>query len=399
MEFLDDVITTNEIHDLFRLGNTVGNVEALELKESIKDDNDKVLLQAKRPLKINLLETLDDKYKGKKFNFVIELTEDLILKVFSVLKKDIDKKLGMYDYSFAGYLFKKNKIDLIRVLKRALSKNFFVTYLLSLLYADRKIWDHLMEVSLTSLGLLASISDDDIEYQDYGVMFQAGMLHDYSIVNLSNWSDHENFESQDADHDKKSGQGIAAKDLNPMVKEIIENHNHLRVRFLEENEAKSTRWYNSKTDIMSTILNVVEYYIWFKGESKVNESESESATGSVLYQLGLLTEKGNFPYGLMKFFKIFYSKYTEIFEYGQNIGAIENSCVHKRYALAYPKPKATQVLCKDNLKDCPKRIHSQRINVVKNQTEENNRYGTELKKGWYDKCSLTSELPNPPESI
>ncbi len=398
MEFLDDAITTNDIHDIFRLATVLGSMEILELRESIKDDNDKVLLQSKRPLKTNLLEALDDKYKGKKFNFVIELTESIRLALLGLLRKDIEKKLGMFDYSFAGYLFKKSKLDMARVVKRALSKNYFVTYLISLLYGQRKIWEHLMEVALTSVGLLASVGDDDVDYSDYGVMFQAGMMHDFSISQMANWEELDSFEGTVAEHDKESGAKIAGKDLHPAIKEIIENHSHLRVRFLDENDAKITRWYQSKTDIMSTILHVVEYFIWFNKEMPAG-GEGDGVSGSVLYQMGLLTEKGNFPYGLMRFFKLFYSKYAEVFEYGQEIGKIENACVHKLYALAYPKPKATQILCRDNLRECPNRIHSQRINIVTSVDEENNRFGSELKKGWYDKCSLSSTLPHPPESL
>ena len=78
-------------------------------------------------------------------------------------------------------------------------------------------------------------------------------------------------------------------------------------------------------------------------------------------------------------------------EKNNKIAQIENQCLHPPSAWAYPKPKASQVLCKNNHHTCPHYVSGWNISVISTQ-EAIGYIGTNLRPGSYPKCRLEKDL-------
>lgn len=80
------------------------------------------------------------------------------------------------------------------------------------------------------------------------------------------------------------------------------------------------------------------------------------------------------------------------------LAQVEGGCIHGgRYAWAYPKPRATQVLCSENLFACPHIKTAWTFHLVAPQRAYG-RIGRNLPAGTYHKCALEEDLPPSPST-
>lgn len=80
------------------------------------------------------------------------------------------------------------------------------------------------------------------------------------------------------------------------------------------------------------------------------------------------------------------------------VAGIERKCLYPPSAWAYPKPRATQIICRDRVVNCPYIKLGWDLFVVKEQ-EPYGWIGTSLKEGRYFKCKLEDLLPTKKDQI
>ena len=102
-------------------------------------------------------------------------------------------------------------------------------------------------------------------------------------------------------------------------------------------------------------------------------------------------EKKNFDQEIANPMIDCFRQYEKVIKRIRKIAKIENLCIHPPSAWAYPKPKAAQVLCKNNHHTCPHYVSGWNISVVSTQ-EAIGYIGTNLKPGSYPKCRLEKDL-------
>ena len=392
MQFVEDHFEALNLTEIIQFAKFVEKYEVLIIKNEIKTVQGSILIQADRNLTENLVKTLQSRTDIVKDIFIIQNNENLKMSIVNRINKEFLKKMDLSDYSFCSFLINKNPLDFRRVLRGSLNNGFFLGFITDLFMNNYEILGHLIEVSLTSIGLLNNTKDNEVDYSDYIKLFQASMLHDYTLVKDRQWYKSDSFDL-DNSHDRSSAMGISEKKLPPEVAEIILAHNKLQSKYANNANQK---WYNNRLELMIAILNLTEYYTYIK---RLRQNNIDNEMALVLYQLSLITEKGFFPRPLLGLFEAHFSKYSSVFKYGKQIGNIEKMCVKDpKLAAAYPKPKSTQLLCKNSTIPCEYRIYNLPLKVVSDKVIGPDITET-LTSGWYDKCKFAVHLPEPPASI
>lgn len=396
MMFSDGHFQTTSIADLTRFARFLERYDTISLKNEIKSRNGQILVMAERPLTENFIKSLLTRNDIQEDTFIFVNTENFKASIINKIIKEFEKRLDMSDYSFASFLLKQQEFDIRRVVRGSFSNSFFFGFLTTIIMEKKAITDHLIEVALTSIGLLLNSKIEQLKYSDLIKLFQAAILHDFTITDKISWEKEDTFETK-VEHDRESAMAVSDKELSPDIPEIILSNNKLQPFY---REATDVKWYKNLTEIMSVTLNLVEYYTYLKRNSdntKPASGEKRDEMSMVLYQLSLITEKGYFPSILLSHFEKFFNKYEHFFQYGKAIGKVEAMCIFEKYAYAYPKPKSTQLLCKNSSFPCEHRFYSQPLKVV--QDHSSVRFIEKLYLGWYDKCLFNKFLPEPPENI
>jgi hypothetical protein len=390
MQFIDDHFQFSDIFEISIFGKFLERVDVLCLKNEIKNDHGVVLVQAEKTLTDNLIRNLQSRTDLTKEPYCLTNSENLKMAIVNKIAKEFQKRLDLSDYSFCSFLLYNKTIDIRRIIRGSLNNPFFLGFITDLFINNYHITDHLIEISLISIGLLINVNDKSITYTDLIKLFQASILHDYKLVNNKHWEMEDIF-NENIFHDRESAMAISDKNFAPEVSEIILSSNKLQNKYSSTNNDK---WYNLIIELEIAILNLAEYYTFIK---RLKENESEMKL--VLYQLSLIAEKGFFPKQLLASFEIHFANYASIFKYGEQIGKIEKMCImNVSLAAAYPKPKSTQLLCKNSSIPCEFRIYSQPLKVISEKKLGQN-ITEVLISGWYDKCKFGSFLPNPPKEI
>ena len=393
MQFSNDNIFTTKISDIISFGSFIGKYEAISLQQDIKDKNGNILISAKRPLRESTLKSLLNKELASSYEISLVISKELRDALADKVSKEFRRIISLSDFSFPAFLFEKKNINMHRIIRVTMRNRFFMNFLTKILYENKKIKIHLLEVCAISTGLMASLKGSDYRYAHFMRLFQAAILHDYAISELPNWDEEEAFEGK-SKHDMESANKISGNELSSDISEIILKNNHLNQEYSNDDLSTEDSWFNNPVKLSSAILNLAEYYTYAK--RLIGAQNNKDEMGLVMYQIGVHTEKGYFPRQLVKILETYFRKYAVFFEYGKQIGALQNQCIHKKFALAYPKPKATQILCKNNSVPCKLRLYGQPLMVVSAEGDTWARLGEQIRPGWHDKCNLSVKLPTPP---
>ncbi|MCS6983705.1 MAG: HD domain-containing protein [Leptospiraceae bacterium] len=395
IQFSDEHITIDTLGELIRFGEVFGGLQNISLEHAIQDEKKNVLIAAKRPLRENLILALENRQDLSKYTFVIEKSSNLRSFLASKISMEIEKKLMLADFSFAGWLMRRKNVDIFQTVRASLYNDFFFITLAKLFYEGQPILGHLMETALLSVGLYVDL-EANARINDINVIFMAAMLHDYALFSDKNWEERDSFPSDG--HDIESAALLQGKKIPEVIPKILRHSNKLTNRYEDLNQGDNKiKWTFTFEELAQNILLLCEYFSFLR--RTLGGEETEQKVIDILFQLGHQSEHGAFPLAVSRAFAHHYEKYLSFFEYGQKIAQVEKACKWERFALAYPKPRATQVLCKDHHVACPLRQHTNRITIVQTENQVINRFGEKLLPGEYDKCQLSDKLPTPPEVL
>lgn len=400
MEFVNERLVLKSASELFSLGKFLGSYGVLSLLSEVKD-NTTVLVKSHRPLSEKVILSLNSKEKNLASAplYEIELSDSLRSIVVGIFLQHVERKLKQIEFSFIEKTFANKNFPLQNVIKASFKNDFFFVYVLLSLFQKEPNNEHLIEVSLYCLALLLE-ADEDSDITCWTTMFQAGFLHDIGMKNRrSQWQELDNFHLNDV-HDRIGIRDISDKELLDKIKDIILGHNSLENNYSDKPSIKDLK--KEKNKLFKAILNLVEFYFYLRNKYKISAKDTgidnENKESKIFYKIGYHCAKGAFSQELVGIMESHYHRYLSVFTYAKQIGKIENSCRYKNLALAYPKPKVSQVLCLDNSVVCPYMLTTQPINIV-NTDKENLLLGTSIKKGWYNKCELESYIPAPPDEL
>lgn len=120
-------------------------------------------------------------------------------------------------------------------------------------------------------------------------------------------------------------------------------------------------------------------------------SDTEDIAQKLVVMFAYNVEKKNFNEEIANPMIDCFRQYEKIIKRIRKVAKLENLCLHPPSAWAYPKPKAVQILCKNNHHTCHHYISGWNINVISTQ-EAIGYIGTSLTPGSYPKCRLEKDL-------
>ncbi|HMV44370.1 MAG TPA: hypothetical protein PKD50_17685, partial [Leptospiraceae bacterium] len=161
----------------------------------------------------------------------------------------------------------------------------------------------------------------------------------------------------------------------------------------ENNQNPSdNEYYEDTIRILKEALKITR----FISETNKKLADSDDIIQKLIIMLAYNVERKYFDPELADPMIDCFRQYEKIVKRMRKIAKLENLCLHPPSAWAYPKPKAVQILCKNNHIGCLHYISGWNINVIVAQ-EAVGYIGTNLKPGSYPKCRLEQQLDDKDE--
>ncbi|MCB1176188.1 MAG: hypothetical protein KDK36_01300, partial [Leptospiraceae bacterium] len=124
------------------------------------------------------------------------------------------------------------------------------------------------------------------------------------------------------------------------------------------------------------------------------KAQGENVTQLLITSLAYNAEKGIFNKTFADPMISLFKDLQELVLKVRKVASIENMCLYKPSAWAYPKPEPTQILCKSKNFECPNLVSGWDISIF-SEKDAFGYIGTKLMPGQYPKCRLEEHLNMP----
>lgn len=411
-----------EFNDLKSFSNFISRLDLLgtiQLREALTDKKGNILIKELvliRESSIKKLESIADQYTP---SFKIKTTPELTAKIRKALSNSIMPIVNEAEKTFISTLYFGNNSGLQNVeniINNAFYTDMIVLAMYEIMIEDPNFFKYIVSMGLICLGTVIQKS--------YAIKwihrnaFLTGICADLALYGTSYWKN-SNLDDTLMTEFVKLNSKIA--DNLGMAEEIIyaiENHivRGLYVVELPEpvdfevlkqnpllnssssaeertNQAQSdNEYYEDTIRILKEALKITR----FIAETNKKLGDSEDIVQKLITMLAYNVERKNFDAELADPMIDCFRQYEKIIRRMRKIAKLENLCLHPPSAWAYPKPKAVQILCKNNHIGCLHYISGWNINVITAQ-EAIGYIGTNLKPGSYPKCKLEQQLSDKDE--
>lgn len=393
------------------------------LSEPVVDNSGNVLIKENIPVKSGMLEKLHELAGQYKSQFSIEITNDLqrSLKVF--LGNLVEARLKKNKQNLIGFLHERAPIHSRPFIRHSLLSRGLLLGLYRLHDEEPDLFSHLADLGLMSLGF--SLHQRFRKRMMHRYAFLAGLCADVGLAGTNQWK--HPAESQDDAHARaqKSADIVGRLQLPQGLAEVITAHAHrseatptqtvksspfddLVDPRPEEPEAAAPPPKNDPDaeqpdnpedgvemedlgpdtqEVVIELLRVARFI-----QEGMQRTEESNQARKLLEKLAYNCARGYFPMKILEPILVVFKEYEESARRVIQIASVERECIHPPSAWAYPKPNAAQVLCRDNVVQCPHLVSGWDIHVVSLQ-EAFGWIGTTLPPGSYPKCQLESGLP------
>ncbi|MCB1141977.1 MAG: hypothetical protein H7A24_04995 [Leptospiraceae bacterium] len=387
-----------------------GLVGVIQLTEPIKDNGGNILIKEMVSVKetaIKKLENLDGQFTPL---FKVNLNDDLINRLSLAISKRILPQIESAKNLFLKHLFEHNS-SFINNFASFIKNSFYETKILLIFYrlmVERpEYFDYGIDNALTCLGTVIQKSHQVKFIHRHA--FLGGFFLDIALSETDYFKFPYPQESDLIQVSKLSGIAAANVGLSKEIVVSIENSNipgiytegstlTIDYETLEKNpllKMSSEGGDSGEIDMEAEQILTESFKIsrFIKETYKKMDKSKDDVAEQLLVMFTYNTEKGVFlkeyAYPIIARFKEFQATVNKV----RKVASIENKCPHQPSAWAYPKPKSTQILCKNRIYECKYFVGGWDINIVSAQSSFGY-LGTPLNPGSYPKCKLEKELDN-----
>lgn len=391
----------------------------VKLSEPIVDNSGNVLFKENLFLKESILNRLEEMEGQFKPIFKVIITEDILKRLRVSLSKRFLKILEDPGNDFLRELYEETRHrykDYIRSAfygNRSLVLTFF-----KISKENRPFFYHAGTLGLLSLGIMIQ--------RAYRVRFinrnafLSGLLADLPLSGGTIWKNYPEGEQEKKALARKGAELARRFKMPEEICEAIQNHPFLESQpslipaelpaglddlndeeFDEliggESEGEEAGEMNYPTmdpaqsgpaaTLITECLKIARYVVFSTAKIERKEHFAEELVYNVAYNAA----RGYFHKELINPLIKRFRAYEETARKVMRVAEIEQHCLFPPSAWAYPKPRASQILCKNHIMDCPKIVMGWDIHVVSTQ-DALGWIGAPLKAGEYSKCSLEDEL-------
>jgi hypothetical protein len=406
-------IEFDKLNEFSKFATELDLFGVIQLTDPIKDKKGSILIKDHVFVKdtaLKKLETIPDQYNPK---FKVHMTTEVISRIKKALSKQITSDSEKSKNEFLTILFKNDQsstVSMENLIMSSFYSNDIVLVLYKIMLEQPEFFRHLVSMGLISLGTVIQ--------KNYGIrlinryVFLAGILSDIIFFGSDYWQNSnldDNVMPKITNLSAKIAQNL---NMPAQIVSAIQNHFVRGIYVVENNSVKidtnvlnlnpflesipretgadseliDNENYDESVKIITECLKITRFI-----SETYKRLGGENIAEKLLVMFTYNVEKKIFDkeiaYPMIDRFK----EYEQIVKRTKKIAELENKCIHPPSAWAYPKPKATQILCKNKVTECPHYTTGWDINVVSAQ-EAIGFIGTALKPGNYPKCSLEKGL-------
>jgi len=412
MKITKEGIEFNEFKEFSKFITNLELMGTLQLREALTDKKGNILIKELvyvRDSSIKKLESMPDQYTP---TFKIQTTTELVNKIRKKLSLEVVSILEETEKSFVSILFNQNTANMKNA-ENLISNSFYSDSLVLVSYEimmeDLPFFHHIVKMGLLCLGTVIQ--------KNYAIKlihrnaFLAGLASDLILFKTNYWKNSNLDDTLMLDLMKLNIQiaeniglpeeiiyaiqnhivrGLYVVDYpEPVDFELLKKNTFLQNSSIEKekNSAQDNEYYEDTIRILTEALKITR----FISEANKKMPDTEDIAQKLIVMFAYNVEKKNFNEEIANPMIDCFRQYEKVIKRIRKVAKLENLCLHPPSAWAYPKPKAVQILCKDNHHTCLHYISGWNINVISTQ-EAIGYIGTSLKPGSYPKCRLEKDL-------
>lgn len=408
-------IEFDELKEFSKFVNDLNLIGIVQLRDSIKDKKGNILIKDNVHIKdttLRKLESIPGQYESK---FRVNMTPELTARIKKALTSEIMPLIQKSKNEFIPILFNNDQSSIVStegLINSAFYTNDLVLVLYKIMLEQYDFFQHIVSMGVMCLGTVVQKNYSIKLIHRYA--FLTGLLADIIFFKTDYWRNSNLDETLMTKLAKLNAQIAQNVNLPTQIVSAIQNHivkgvyvvdkpDPMDFNILNQNpflesipretgavedyELVDNEYYEETVKILTESLKITR----FISETYKRISGADNIAEKLLIMFCYNVEKRIFDQGIANPMIDRFKEYDKIVKRTRKIAELENRCIHLPSAWAYPKPKATQILCKNKLTECPNYISGWDINVITAQ-EAVGYVGTALKPGSYPKCKLEKEL-------
>ncbi|MBP7281352.1 MAG: hypothetical protein KBA66_07245 [Leptospiraceae bacterium] len=411
MKITKDGIEFSELKEFTKFIINLDLLGTIQLREALTDKKGNILIKELvyiRDSSLKKLESMSDQYTP---SFKVQTNSELIGKIRKKLSLEVVPIIDETEKSFISILFNQNA-STVKNTENLISNAFYSDNLVLTLYEimveDKDFFQHIIKMGLLCLGTV--IQKSYTIKLIHRNAFLTGLAADLILFKTNYWKNSNLDDLLLLDLMKlnlKIATNIGLPDEviyavqnhiirglyvvetpDPIDFEVLKQNPFLQISPGEKtSNAADNEYYEETIKILTEALKITR----FISEANKSIDESDDIVQKLITMFAYNVEKKNFDQEIANPMIDCFRQYEKVIKRIRKIAKIENLCIHPPSAWAYPKPKAAQVLCKNNHHTCPHYVSGWNISVVSTQ-EAIGYIGTNLKPGSYPKCRLEKDL-------
>jgi hypothetical protein len=411
MKIAGDGIHFNGLPELKKFADDFSMNGLIRLSEPVKDNQGKILVKENVNIKESVIQKLESMEGQYVPNFSVSITGDLIRQIRIYLAKLITDRLDQISNSFIAELYKNTMHNYAGYINGAfLSKNLALTaFKLSMNHPS--YFHYISDLGLISLGIIIQNAYRIRFVNRYA--FQAGFTCDLSMLGTEVWKSFLRDETAKYRFASESAAISERLGLTPEVVEAVRDH-IVSVKTLLKDYVSPFDLSTETVSGAELLSDILEGEEEMPETGKVDEraklmvsealriakfindvtkliTDREHFAEELIYMLAYNMSLGYFHKDMINPVLRHFRQYEKNVKQMIRIAEIEKECLYPPSAWAYPKPRASQVLCKNRVYGCPLMEQGWDINILGEQ-EAFGWIGTSLPSGAYPKCSLENRL-------
>ncbi|EPG73182.1 hypothetical protein LEP1GSC058_3450 [Leptospira fainei serovar Hurstbridge str. BUT 6] len=420
-------IEFNSIEDLLAFVRDYNAGNMLRFLNPISDNSGNVLVKEEVQVKESALIRLKE-IKGQYTpEFRVKLTKELTGQMQDKISEKIVFQLKQTDKKFLKFMYEENTFNYKGIIRNSLTNRKHLLSLVKVYQESPAFFKHICELGLLSLGIV--LIPDALKYKMLRrYSFLGGIFMDIARVRSEHWTRPFPDDSEKTRIAKLCANFMQKLDLPEFLCSAASNHVPMGLQdnsdpntypgkkldkeqpdetFFadlllddgesdsihdEEDEGLPDKSEDFMRELLTDSLKIARYIHTVSSFTLDKDYVMEE----LVYYLAYNTTRGYFNEILANPLVNLFKQFEDNVKRMRKLAEIEMQCLHPPAAWAYPKPKASQVLCKNKVWDCPNIVQGWDIHVISSQ-DAFGWVGSSLAADHYPKCRLEEELEEIPE--
>ncbi|MCG6166351.1 hypothetical protein LFX25_00605 [Leptospira sp. FAT2] len=423
MKVTHSYLEFDSIEDLIDFTKEFETGSMIRFLSPIEDNSGNVLVKEEVQVKESALARLKD-IKGQYTpKFEVKLNKELVEQIQNILAIKIVNQLKTSEMKFLKFMYENTTYNYKGIIRNSLLSKKIVLALLKVYNQNINFFRYISELGLLTLGIV--MIPDTMKFRLLRrYAFTAGILMDIPRINADRFTKLPAEDSEKVRVAHKCSDILQKLDLVEFSYSAISNHMPLGMMdnpdkpisidksgqenpdeaFFDDiisNDGESDSKENDKSredaipeksyDFFQALLTDALKLARYIANVSHNAADKDYVMEELVYYIAYNTSKKYFDELLANPLVSIFKEFEVNVKRMRKIAEVEMKCVYPPSAWAYPKPKSSQVLCKNKVWGCPNIVMGWDIHVITAQ-EAFGWVGTSLPIDNYPKCKLEEEL-------